>query len=348
MASGGYMPLIRILTAVAGNLRHGVDSQPGFKAHATALVNRALEEAADAHEWPELRRNSDIQLTVEGDADTDTMKSGSSYFVAPWGAVRVDSVVMMTPTRYSMAEVSSDQLLSLLADSEAGTVGQPRFFAEWGRTAQHTALAAAGALTVLSDSTLNSSDQSNLRVVVTYRQAGHQLGQAVRVNVEGDFDTGVALPVNAVAGWPIESVSLPIGWAGSLVIQDASANEIVSIPRGLLPTSSASGTEQEFTRKLYRTEKASDSDRGGNMTWIAEPRPLVADSDTPDIPCASFLIEMATAMLYEARGNVVMARSHRSNAMDSLGGRYGHKKKRHKVAGPQFGNVCGSTGMQDF
>jgi len=344
MPDMGYKSLGGILAAIAANFRQGLNTQPGFKAHATEAVNQALEMAADAQEWPELGKNTDLLLTVQGDADTDTMKLGSTYFVAPWDAARVDSIAMNTPTRYSMSEVSREQMLHMMTGFSPGSTGQPKYFTQWGRTAQHVALAAEGALTVLSDSTLNSSDESNLRVGVTYKQAGHHLGESRLVYVEGDFDTGVALPVDAVLGWPIESVDLPSGWAGTLTIQDASANVIVDLPTALLPNSAATTSASRYARQLYRTEVSTDSDRGGYMSWRTSPRRLSADSDIPDIPCAKYLIDMATAILWGSRGAVVQERLFAAKADEYISPKAGSKKKRNKVAAPMFGNIVGMTG----
>jgi len=344
----GYLPLSAILANMAAYFRMSVDTQPGWKANAISAVNRALEEAAELRDWPELMRNSELQLRVQGDTTSDTLQSGEAYFVAPWACRRIDAMTMMAPAKYVMNEVSSETLLNLMTTGTDSASGQPKHFAHWGWTAQHAALAAEGALTVLSDSTLNGSDGSNKRVVVTYRQAGHHLGESRQVNVEGDFDTGVALPTAAVAGWPIESVQLPSGWAGSLTIQDASANVIVDVPKKLLPESAASSGHATYRRRLYRMERSSDVDRGGNLRWLGYPRRLSSGSDVPDIPVSNYLIEKATATMYAVRGNVVASRSHEANARDSVEDSGARETKRHGTAPPRFGNVLGMTGVRTW
>jgi hypothetical protein len=268
------------------------DSGTGRRRPIKDAMMRNYDGIAAAVEWPQLVAFDESGLRTLGTTTVKSLESGEAEAPAPFYTGKLRGIMLQGQSTPAI-EIMQPGLMAELAASQFTASRRPAYAAQIGVTAQTLRLSAAGSLTAYAtDSSANDGTQT---VRIEYKTSGAPIGHESTATVSGSFTAGAAISGTAAAGYPISKVTLPSGWAGDFQVRDGSGAVIVNIPSNLLPATTALTESRTVSRPLYRFWPIPDQDYGLTWTWWRRPRRLLADSDTPEIPVASYLIAATAA-----------------------------------------------------
>lgn len=334
----------RFATLVAETQRIFQDtSSANLRAACKDAINRALDSAASLFDWPQLVEADESGVRILSDSTLPSLLSGDSFMPAPYAAGRLRSLVVQGAHSPPVEIVTPDELYHRAGVQLAFEVGVPRFAAQVGVTAQTRRLASDGALTCYSSSASNDGTKT---VRVYFQKSSAPLGGRSWADVTGTFSTGVQLGGGATleAGYPIKSITLPTGWAGTCEIRDGSGTSLVLVPSVEEPSTNTNSLPQTIQRALLKVFPTPDADYPATVIWWRVPLMLTEDEDVPELPIGSFLVARAAADIFGQQGKLAESALWEGRAMTALRStlqqQSGHKRQQSVPAG---GNILAQT-----
>lgn len=339
MVGFGMSPLSAMVTEVQRILQ---DTSLARVTDIKAAINRALDTVSAQMEWPQLVFADETGLR-KLNADITTFIAEDPYVPMPHEAATIRSIIFQEVGCDPIKIVPAAELYSIAGSSIAQT-GRPRYAAKVGVTAQFIALDDDDSVTLI-DETSASNDNVNA-VTVEYQRAGGvtQVGQTEVVT--GAFSAGVQLSGTVKAGYSINKVHLPVGWVGNLAIYDSGDVLIVHIHNILAPGGTTlAGQTQTIATSLFRVWPTPDADYPATIVYQRKPSALTLDSDTPEIPVSSYLVEKVAGDLLLQENKMQMGMIHDGKAERMLAAMMRQSSLGPVVAVPMGGGFLGATGV---
>lgn len=309
-------------------------------------INDALARAYDGllaqYKWPQLTILDETGLRKR-DASYKTLLAGEPEFPMPIDAGQIVSLLYQDILADPIEIVAVPRLLQLLA-GDITLQRRPFCAAVIGTTPQYRRLAAAGVLTVTCPDT--DANDHVLGVTVEYAQAAGMSGQKARIIVSGAFASGVSITPAAAAGYPISKLHIPVAWKGGLQIADALGTVIVDIRSTIEPqATTASPSARTYANTLFRAGPTPDADYG--LTIVAQRRPhaLDHDSDVPEMPVSTYLVEKVAAEMLRQMGDRAASGDHEAEARIYLAQLIHQAAPVAQIVPPMRGNFLSATGI---
>ena len=305
-------------------------------------LNRLYDQVGVQMEWPQLIAADETGLR-KLNATPKTFVGEDAYVPMPHAAATVRGVHLQDVSHPPIEIIPAGRLYEI-AGANLNMVGRPRYLAKVGVTAQFVALDEDDSVTLINET--SASNDNVYSVTIEYQRAGGvSLVEQTEV-VTGAFSAGVQLSSTVQSGYSISKVHLPIGWAGNLAIYDSSDVLLVNIHAILAPGGTTmAGQTRTVATTLMRAWPIPDADYAATIVYQRKPYALTLDSDTPEIPVSSYLIEKVASdlLMQENKGQLAVMHEQRANAMlaafmrgSSLG---------PVVAVPYRGGIMGMTGV---
>lgn len=313
------------------------------KASIKDALNRALGIASEMFEWPQLLKADESGVRYLSDTTLTTFMSGDPYAVAPFGCGRIKALVPQVTTWGNIEIISSDALYQRVG-SQLNIVGKPMLAAITGRTVQFIPIDTQGVCSVLCTSDANDNI---LTLRFYFRSSAMQPGDATWVDVSGAFSTAAVLPTNdtVAAGYSLEAIGVPVGWAGSIILQDRNNITVGVVAMTEQPDTSVNGTIITLSRPLMRLWPIPDADYAATWIWWRVPLRLTEDSDIPEIPVSAFLVAKASAEIFSQMGKQAPAQLWEGRAATYLKLATGQNTATKRIqAAPYMGNLVDQTG----
>lgn len=317
------------------------DTSPTRDVSLGDACNRRLNEASSAYEWPQLIRVDETGLRNRAETDLKTFELGQAEAPMPVGCGRVKSIVLQTLGCDEVVELEQEELYQM-AGGQLNATGTPRYFCHIGQTAQYRRLVTSDTVTLTSNNALNDS----MSVRMWFKKSTAIVETDAFQDVTGSFSTGVLVDQECAEGYPIERISLPVGWHGSLNVAGSHGTDIVSMQSVEFPVAANNNMQRTESRQLIRVWPVPAIDYGATVIWWREMRPLTEDADEPIIPISSYLIHATAAEGFRQMGRVQEAAVQdqlAERSMYRIRHQYGNKQTLH--AAPRFGDVTIQTGV---
>jgi len=192
----------------------------------------------------------------------DTVADTGTYFID----ANIGRILSMTNvTQSSPMEERSERELEL-ADPARDTTGTASVYSTYGKSEVHYQLAAAGKIKVVSSSTADSTQL--VRIIGSV--SGVETVEEIDLNGTTAATGSSTFVANSIVG-----VRLDATCAGNITVTDTSDVEIVVIPIGKL-------FKMYTPVNLFPIPSADDDEI--RVRYIQGPRPMISDSDIPDLP----------------------------------------------------------------
>ena len=308
-------------------------------------LNRLYDQVGAQFEWPQLIAADETGLR-KLNATPKTFVAEDAFVPMPHSAVTVKSVHFQDIGTEPLEIVPAGRLYEI-AGSNPTQTGRPRYLAKVGVTAQFVALESDDSVTLI-DETSASNDNVNSVTVEYQRAGGVSLVEQTEV-VTGAFSAGVQLSSTVQSGYSISKVHLPIGWAGNLAIYDSTDVLLVNIHALVAPGGTTlAGQTRTVATTLMRAWPVPDADYAATIVYQRKPIALTLDSDTPEIPVSSYLIEKVASdlLMQENKGQLAVMHEQRANAM--LASLMRQSSLGPVVAVPFRGGLLGMTGVSRY
>lgn len=340
----GLKNVREMLDAIARNLRN---QSSAFEAQILERINSRYMEIASVGAWRELdvvheygtRRNDD---TVDGDV-LPILVDGEAEAPLPWLTGRLKSLHLQSPGRGRALIAKDAQTFYDETNWRSAQSGPPLMYTYLGVTAQERRLNTLENIEVFC----NNANNDGQRVVrVHLKRQTTAFGFPKWQDIEGSFSTGSPITGTPAKGWPIERVSLPPDWSGSVFVRGVtSGTNFVTIGSIEQPDTNTNDNRITFERPLIRVWPVPNADYKCTVVYTREPYELTEDEDAPLIPVSEYLIDAVTADLMEDIGRVQEAQPRRAAAIgfyQAVSGR--HTNDAARKARPYRGNFLRQTG----